>query len=315
MLLEWSVLMIKENTARSGNMENVSHSLLTDKNELIIRRFLTKQMVRILLLLLNNMMTNKEIAGHMQLTSSALSNILQRMKKCEINLITTEKKEKYVLYTLTPIAHEYVLKNLIVRETSDLKVIQINERNTKEFIDCQNALSILKEKLGNEWEAEFLDCCSQYYKYQNKETVTGEAANFFESLEELVIKGQTTQLERILDELGSEISKNKCLEYMRKYASIRMLCNLDAKDWERAYQFVGDVMDGDEIHISYDFMIHCDLSKEDMLGMADGLAYIIDCSKKMKLPKKEFLKQWEKYFFQHERLLYIIAEKYKSKCC
>lgn len=304
--------MISENIVRS---ENMSHSLLTFKNESIIRRFLTKQMVRILLLLLNDTMTNKEIAEQMHLTSSALSNILQRMKKCEIDLITAEKKERYVLYTLTPIAREYVVKNLIVREKSDLKVVQINERTTAEYIDCQNALSVLKEKLGNEWESEFLDSCSQYYKYQNKEAVIDEAVAFFERLEELIIKGQTTQLEWILDELDSEISKNKCLEYIRKYTYIRVLCDLDAEDWERAYQFVEDTMDGDEICFSYDFMINCNLSKEDILGMADGLMYIIDCSKRMKLSKKEFLIQWSKYFFQHEKLLYIIGEKYKCKCC
>lgn len=307
--------MIRENAAKSEKIENVSHSLLTYENESVIRRFLTKQMVRILLLLLNDMMTNKEIAERMQLTSSALSNILQRMKKSEIELLTTEKKEKYVLYTLTPVAREYVTKNLIVREKSDLKVVQINEKTTAEYIDCQNALNSLKEKLGSAWETGFLDVCLQYYKYQNKELVVDEAVVFFERMEELIIKEQTTQLEWILDELGSEISKNQCLEYVRKYTNIRELCNLDEKDWERAYQFVEDAMDGDEMHFSYDFMMHCDLSKEDILGMADGLVYMIDCSKKMKLSKKEFLNQWRKYFFQHEKLLYIIAEKYKSKCC
>lgn len=307
--------MTGENIVRNENMENVSHSLLTYKNEMIICRFLTKQMVRILLLLLNGTMTNKEIAGQMQLTSSALSNILLRMKKCEIDLITSEKKEKYVLYTLTPIAREYVVKNLIVRGKSDLKVVQINERMTAEYIDCQNALSILKEKWGDEWEAEFLDSCSQYFKYRNKETVIGEAVAFFERMEELIVKGQTTQLEWILDELESETSKNKCLGYVRKYTYIRILCDLDAEDWERAYQFVEDAMDGDEICFSYDFLINCHLSKEDILGMADGLMYIIDCSKRMRLSKKEFLNQWSKYFFQHEKLLYIIGEKYKLKYC
>ena len=89
------------------NGEKVNHLALDSEVQNTICRFITRQMARIMLLLLDHTMTNKEIAERMNLTSSALSNILQRMKKCEVELLSIEKKDKYVMYSLTSVAHLY----------------------------------------------------------------------------------------------------------------------------------------------------------------------------------------------------------------
>lgn len=305
--------MYGENAVLSNRIEKTNE--LSDEKEIILHRSLTKQMIRILLLLLSGTMTNKEIAEKMNLSASALSNILLRMKKCEIELLTITRKDKNVLYSLSPIAREYAKKNLLKNNGDDTKLIRINEVNTVEYQMCKESLNVLKEKLGEDWEADFFECCIEYYKYNHKENVMPEAANFFENMEELVIKGQDTQLELMWQELGIGGFKKKYQEYINKFIYIRILCNLDAEAWKLAYQFVDEMMSGEEIRFSYDFMVHCELGKEDILNMSNGLLYIVNCSKDMKLLKKGFLEHWSKYFGQHERLLYYIAEKYVNKCC
>lgn len=180
---------------------------------------------------------------------------------------------------------------------------------------CKESLNVLKEKLGEDWEGDFIEYCIEYYKYDHKENVMPEAVDFFQKMEELVIQGQDTQLELMWQELSIGKFQKKYQEYINKFSYIRILCNLDAKAWKLAYQFVDEIMNEEEIRFSYDFMVHCELGKEDILNMSDVLLYIVNCSKNMKLLKKGFLEHWNKYFGQHERLLYYIAEKYVNKCC
>ncbi|MBD5474193.1 MAG: winged helix-turn-helix transcriptional regulator [Lachnospiraceae bacterium] len=301
-----------ENYIKNSHYEE-DDVLLTSESELIIRRFLTKQMVQILLLLLNYSMTNKEMAEKMRLSSSALSNILQRMKKCEIELLVMEKKEKYILYSLTPIAKEYTEKFLVVKEKKDLKVIQIHENETIQLINCRNALRKLKDKLGKEWEADFSYWCFRYYENGERGKMP-EVDSFFETLEDLIINEQFSQFESIMDELEDEVSRKNCLRYINKYIGIRRLCFLDEDDWKTAYQFIDDIFRGEEMCISCSFLEKSgDLTKEDIIKMSNGIFEIVNCSLKKKMTKGEFLDTWSKYFISHEKLAYYIADKYRNK--
>lgn len=290
-----------------------NNTLLTSESELIIRRFLTKQMIHILLLLLNCNMTNKEMTEKMGGSSSALSNILGRMKKCEIALLAMEKRDKYILYSLTPIAKEYTEKFLIQKDKKDFKVVQIHENETVELINCQNALVKLKEKLGKEWNADFSYWCFRYYENDEKGKMP-EADYFFETIEELIINEQFSQFECIMNRLGDDVSRKNCLRYVNKYIGVRRLCFLDAEDWKTAYQFIDDIFCGEEMCISCSFLEKSgDLTKEDIVKMANGIFEMINCSLKKKLSKGEFLDTWSKYFFPHEKLVYYLSEKYGNK--
>lgn len=301
-----------ENNVIKGHYEE-RDNLLTSESELIIRRFLTKQMVHILLLLLNCNMTNKEMAEKMRLSSSALSNILQRMKKCEIKLLVMEKKEKYILYSLTSIAKEYTERFLDTKDKKDLKVIQIHENETVELINCRNALEKLKDKIGREWDADFSYWCFRHYE-NNERGKMPEADCFFEAIEELIINEQFSQFECIMNELEDDVSRKNCFRYINKYIGIRRLCFLDAEDWKTAYQFIDDILRGEEMCISCSFLEKSeDLTKEDIIKMSNGIFEIINCSLNKKLTKGEFLDTWSKYFFPHEKLIYYLAEKYRNK--
>lgn len=103
-----------ENNAVTINCEE-NNKFLDVESESIIRRFLTKQMIRILCLLWNCSLSNKEIADKMNLSSSALSNILQRMKKCEVALLMIEKK-KNILFILLLLMQRNMLREYCTLE-------------------------------------------------------------------------------------------------------------------------------------------------------------------------------------------------------
>lgn len=301
-----------ENYVRKSHYEE-DNTLLTSESELTIRRFLTKQMIQVLLLLLNCDMTNKEMAEKMGSTSSSLSNLLRRMKICEIALLKLVKKDKYMLYSLTPIAKEYTEKFLVKKDEAELKVIQIHENETVEFLNCQNALEKLKNKLGKEWNADFSYWCFRYYE-NNERRKMPEVDGLFEAIEELIINDQFSQLERIINDLEDDASRKNCLRFVGKYIGVRRLCLLDAEDWKVAYQFIDDLFCGEEMRISCSFLEKSgDLTKEDIIKMTNGIFEIVKCSLKMKLSKEEFLNAWDKYFFPHEKLIYYLAEKYGNK--
>lgn len=302
--------IVQKFNLKNGNESNVSHISLLNEAEEVIRRFLTKQMARIMLLLLDHTMTNKEIAEKMDLTSSALSNILQRMKRCEVELLEICKKEKYVMYSLTPVAHAYTEKNLVLKGKSGVKLIRVNETDTIEWQNCRNALERLKERLGEDWDVEFPHCCFLHYENGRKNEIP-EARRFFETAEELIIREQNEQLKRMLDDLGNEVCRKSYLRYADKFIFIRRLCFLDAENWKMAYRLIDDVFCGEEIRISYDFLADSgDLSKEEIVKMVKGLADIRKQSRERDLSKKEFLEEWGRYFLPHEKLVYFIAEKY-----
>lgn len=301
-----------ENYVKKSRDENRT-TLLTSESELIIRRFLTKQMIQVLLLLLNCDMTNKELTEKMGSTSSSLSNLLFRIKKCEIALLELVKKDKYMLYSLTPIAKEYTEKFLVEKDKSDLKVIQIHENETAEFINCQNALEKLKEKLGEEWSADFSYWCFRYYENHERQKMP-EVDCFFKSIEELIIKDQFPQFERIINDLEDDVSRKNCFRFVNKYIGIRRLCFLDAEDWKTAYQLIDDLFYSEEMRISCNFLEKCgDLTKEDIIKMTNGIFEIVNFSMKRNLSKGEFLDAWGQYFFPHDKLIYYLAEKYGNK--
>lgn len=302
--------IIRKIDLKKENEDNVSHLSLTDESEALIRRFLTKQMARIMLLLVDHTMTNKEIAEKMDLTSSALSNILQRMKRCEVELLEIYKKEKYVIYSLTPAARAYAEKNLVLKGKDSVRLIKVNETDTLEWQNCRNALERLKERLGEDWDVEFPHCCFLHYENGGKNEIP-EARSFFETAEELIIREQNEQWKRILDDLENEVCRKSYLRYADKFIFIRKLCFLDAENWKMAYRLIDDVFCGEEIRISYDFLADSgDLSKEEIVGMVKGLADIRKQSQERDLSGKEFLNEWERYFMPHEKLVYFIAEKY-----
>lgn len=301
-----------ENYIKKKHYEE-NDTLLTSESELIIRRFLTKQMIQILLMLLNCDMTNKEMAEEMGCTASSLSNLLRRIKNCEIALLTLEKKDKYMLYSLTPIAKEYTEKFLLKKDEPDLKVIQIHENETAELLNCQNALEKFKNKLGREWNADFSYWCFRYYENDERQKMP-EADCFFESIEELIINDQFSQLECIINDLEDDVSRKNCFRFINKFIGVRRLCLLDAEDWKTAYQFIDDLFCGEKMCISCSFLKNSgDLTKEDIVKMSNGIFEIVNSSLKKELSKGEFFDAWSKYFFPHDKLIYYLAEKYGHK--
>lgn len=312
--------MTDNNLARDNFSGKEDVSLLTPGKEAVISGFLTKQMIRLIVLLADGTLTNKELAVRMGLSSSALSNILQRMKKSEIELLDVIREEKNVLYSLTPIAREYAEKNLPEIQTPNrsqtpgkIRLVRINEMETVEWRRCREALEELKEWAGPEGTAELLECCTLYYT-GSQDRVPAAARDFFEALEELIIEEQTKQADWILDRLEEIGLKKLCRKYIKKFVSVRKLCALDAADWEAAARFTDDFFLSEERYVSIEFLKSCcDFGMEDIIDMAMGLSEIIKASVGRIFSKKDFIAAWGKYFRNHDRLVFYIGEKYVNQ--
>lgn len=271
-------------------------------------------MIRLIVLLADSTLTNKELAIKMSLSSSALSGILQRIKKCEIDLLAVRKEDKNILYSLTPIAREYAEKKLLEAESQkNIRLVQINQLETVEWRQCTEALEGLKEQLGTDWAADFQEYCVFYYT-DNREKVPSEVSHFLETLEELVIEGQLRQFDRILDQLDEFGLKNLCLKYINNLINIRKLCSLDEGNWELAGQFIDELFLSDMLYVSIDFLDKCYIfTKKDITDMAKALSEIIKKSCGKIFSKNDFIASWGRYFRHHDQLVFYIGEKYVNK--
>lgn len=303
--------MPKNNTCADN--EKMSVSLLTPELEKRLQKFLTKQMRRILCLLLGCIMTNKELADQMGLSSSALSNILLRMKKSEIELLICEKREKSVLYSLTPVASEYTKKRLLTEQEEEARLFVINNDERADYNYGLNILKHLKCEHKNKFEKKLSDFLKIYGK-QNGVDDTCEFQKFMDILRKLIINGKNEDYEELLKQIGSELLIMQVRECLDKFRYTGYLCVLDETAWKSAYQFVDDLFNGKGISI--DFMKNCgELSAKEVADMADTLMEMVNDSQEAKMTKGDFLCAWESYFPGHEKLAYYIAEKYAVKYC
>lgn len=308
------------NLAGDNYSGNGDASLLTPEKEGILSGFLTKQMLRLIVLLIKGTLTNKELAVRMGLSSSALSNILQRMKKCEIELLVVSREEKNVLYSLTPIVREYVEKNLPgiqipdkIQTSEKIRLVRINQMETVEWRRCKEALEELRELAGPEGTAELLEYCTFYYT-GSQDKVPDAARDFFEALEELIIEEQTQQTEWILNRLEEMGLKALCQKYLKRLVGVRKLCTLDTVNWEAAARFTDDFFLSEDRYVSIDFLKSCyDFSTEDIIDMAMGLSEIIKASVGRIISKKDFIAAWSRYFKNHDKLVFYIGEKYVNQ--
>lgn len=121
-----------------------SYVLAEENNEMehfhYIDIFVTKQMCNLMLVLNDRTLSNKEIAEEMGVKTSALSNILQRMKRSAVKLLDIHKHEKHMMYSLIPIALAYREQRLVSQGNSSQKVINLRSESEINLESCLLAL-------------------------------------------------------------------------------------------------------------------------------------------------------------------------------
>lgn len=283
--------------------------VLTSDIEELIAAQLTKQMIRILQLLQGDELTNKDLALKMNLTSSALSNILARMKKSDVELLRFQKRDKYIYYSLTPIASEYVTKNLTARLKTDFKVIAMSNRTDYLFHGCKECILAMRDDWGDDFNREFFTSLVQYFG-KVKDNVSSNFTNFMINVEKMVIAQDDSALEEALMLVSEQMIKDELKKYIDKCKSLRKLCELDNENWRLAYELVDSFVDTDGTSISFEVLCKCEtLSKTDVIGICYCLASMLERVKEDYISKNDFFDIWGQYFEPQEKLLYYIAEK------
>ena len=274
-----------------------------------LKKFLTKQMCKILLILFYHTLSNKELAKRMGITANALSNIIQRMKTSQVELFIISKKDKFTLYSLTHEAQVYVKEYLIVEENSEQKIIQFSDDETSAYIECADALHKLKHNLQIDSEIEFSRFMELYYVKESEEKRT-VLDDFIRHLVKMDYKKQTEAFNKIIKEMENPLLGRNILHCVSLYQSMINLCKVYSTTWKLSYKFVNSCLDSKGV--SFEFLEECkDFNAEEIVAMGQGLSEIVNISKMNNHSMNEFIECWEAYFSE-EQFLYFIASRYDS---
>ncbi len=271
-----------------------------------LKNFLTKQMCRILLILFFNTLSNKDLARQMGISTSALGNILQRMKKSQIELFITNKEDKYLLYSLTPVAYAYVKDNLVEEENSQVRIIHFHDKETSDYIECTNALQKLQEVLPIDTTREFENFIESYYVKVSEEK-RAVLDHFIISLARIHNEVSEEEFRGIMDKLDDALQRN-ILHCVSLYQSMIQLCEIYEKSWELAYDFVDSIIESKGKSVSLKVLRGCKtMEAEAVIGIGNSLWEIVNISKINNHSKDEFMDCWKIYVTDKQFMRYIAA--------
>lgn len=269
-----------------------------------INHFVTKQMRGLMLLLGSGSLSNKELAESLGKSPSNMSNLLDRMKKSKIPLLNISRQDKYMMYSLSPIALKYIKQYMETAEKKEQKVIYLHSQ----IQECLLALQKLRENVEEDFEISFNEKLSSYIE-RKKEEDQNDFYTFMECLEKLIITDCIKEFACVLEKFESQYLRNKIQEYFAKYIYIRRLCNINTYDWKMAYELIDSFFNYrcEAIGLVILKKYKDKIDVNEMIGITDCLKEINEEGKSM--TKEIFLEGWNRYFSGHEQLLYYIAEK------
>lgn len=112
---------------------------------------------------------HKDLAAELGVSSSGLTDIVKKMNSTSVKIINVEEVSKYKLYSLTPAANRYVVKNMLDMPKSNKTVLvhtvspaheRINRAEAIEFVACSKVQNFLS--LSNYIEAEKKCSCMDW---------------------------------------------------------------------------------------------------------------------------------------------------------
>lgn len=296
-----------------SSFEHDSVSIKPDDKD-YLRKFLTKQMCKILLILFLKTLSNKDLAKQMGISASALSNILQRMKRSQIQLLITNKEDKYILYSLTPVAYAYVKDNLAEKNNSEAEIIRFNDEKTSNYIECTESLRKLKSYLAIDTTREFENFFDIYYVKGSKEK-RDILDDFIISLVKMKQEDCKENFNKVIAELNDVVFQENVLHCVSLYQAMTYLTDIYDQEWESAYDFVDSVFESKGEGVSLAFLSKCkSLATEKIAEMGRSLFEIANISKKNNYSKLEFMDCWKVYIPRKQFMRYIavVYEKQMS---
>lgn len=284
-----------------------SKKILTSEIVEYLKKFITRQMLCFMLLLGARTLSNKEIADGMGCKPSALSNLIDRMKKSKIPLISFVRRERYMMYSLTPVALEYIRQYMETPDEHEQKLVRMRD----EVQECHLALKRLHENLGDDFESKLILMLLSYINGQYEEEGMEEFCFFMECMKKLIFKNHIREYKEMIHKFASSCLRDKLQNYFTKYIHIRKLCEIHMNDWETAYELVDSYFDSKGKMIGLNVLKSCgeDIGMEEIIGITVSLGEMMKADDEKSLSKEDFRQKWGDCFSGHEQLLYYIAEK------
>lgn len=295
------------------NITNVNDILTTDA-ENAIREFLTKQCIKVLINLFDQRLTNKELAETMQIASNTLSNILQRIKNSQLDLLIVEHEGRNTYYSLSLIGKTYVERYLL---HSSLQKEKLKNAITQKGI---MALNNMKNAWGKHWDIKLDEILFAHFDKKNIYSVdySGQEENFqqfISVIEELKLEEQLDEVQKIYDMLDPFLVK-RIEKSFASLMGVKYLCILYEMDWEMTLRLIDDFFDKrDYIKVEmFNKFREYNVESDDVQAAFNDLNEIIETAKIDKMTKDMFYEKWKNCFKPNESLAFYIATKYEVKC-
>lgn len=273
-----------------------------------LKKFLTKQMCKILIILFSQTLSNKELAEKMGISASALSNILIRMKTSKVKLFNIQREDKYIFYSLTVVAQAYVKSDLITVEDQDIKIIQFKDDETLSFLECSGAVNKLKNNLQLNSEKEFFRFMIVNYVNEDREK-KNDLSNFINYFIKLDNEKHKEVSCKIIEKFGDPPLEKNLLHCVSLYKAMLNLCNMS---WELSYKCVMSLFESQGAGLSMAFIKECKCFEgSEIAEMGEHLWEIVKISEMSRLSMEEFIACWST-FFENKQFLYFVASRYDS---
>jgi len=296
-----------------GNMALEKVNIMTPELEKSILEFRTRQCDTVLKGLYGNRFNNKELAEHIGISASALSNVLQKIKTGQLELLVIEQRGRKIYYSLSELGNEYVEKYLI--DASNI----INLESMKISDDARNALSEIKaiqEWAGEKWQLEIDEFLVNNISGSIEDQKEDKCFRLMQSIKHIILGERWEELNEVYKALESDILCQRVEKEFSELMGIKSLCILEDKDWKMTFGIVDDFFEYQGEYTKTEYLKgfqSYQMDYEDIHKIYDVLKQLIKKAKNQDMRKDDFYREWQSFFAPHEKLLYYIAEKYSYK--
>lgn len=286
---------------------------LSPEMEEIINSTLTRQCKKVLRELFECRLSNKELAKNIEMSSSALSNILQRIKSSQLGLLVTEQNGRNTYYSLSPLGNEYVRKNLVIYDASG-KTVNVEETLSQYALYGIQAIKDMQREWGEEWQLKLDELLLMYFK-EEKDSGEKNFDKLIQAVKNVIIEERWEELNKIYSAIDNELLHRrieKCFEWLM---GIKYLCIIEDAEWKTAYKLIDDYFAQKGVFVrleSLKALQKYQIYSEEIYLIFNTLEKMVTRAAGKNATKEDFCGTWESAFESHERLMYYIAEKYMN---
>lgn len=299
-----------------GSTAVVKKQIMTPDLEKKILATQTRQCDNVLRALYQNRLRNKELASHVGISVSSLSNILQRIKVSQLGLLVVEQVGRNTYYSLSELGVQYTEKYLI-NNCFDKKVLEFDSKKVIDYVEgAITKIQEIKMDGGDDWQF----CLDEFLMSYHAATDSLDRDSSYNCLmgyiRQIILDENWEGLNLVYNELENDILSRRIEKLFEKIMGIKSLCILDDNDWKITYEILDDFFQTDGKYINIEFLDQLkenQIDGEDVKKLYIILRSLLDETEYMKLSKKDLYNMWGELFMPHERLLYYFVEKCVNK--